>query len=62
LVIITPAKQLGFPDTEDQSADLVDVGDDDDGLGWKVVKILTYRSRRLTVHHASSSGSALASC
>jgi hypothetical protein len=36
-------KQLGFLDTEDQSEDLVDVGDDDDGLEWKVVKILTYR-------------------
>jgi hypothetical protein len=39
-------KQLGFLDTEDQSEDLVDVGDDDDGLEWKVVKILTYRWSR----------------
>ena len=34
---------LGFLDTEDQSEDLVDVGDDDDDLEWKVLKILTYR-------------------
>ena len=39
----TTQKQLGFLDTDDQSEDLVDVGDDDDGLEWKVVKILTYR-------------------
>ena len=36
-------KALGFLDTEDQSEDLVDIGDDDDGLEWKVAKILTYR-------------------
>src|SRR5262245_7990764 len=36
-------KQLSFLDAEDQSEDLIDVGDDDDGLEWKVVKILTYR-------------------
>jgi hypothetical protein len=36
-------KALGFLDTEDQSEDLVDVGEDDDGLEWKVVKVLTYR-------------------
>jgi hypothetical protein len=36
-------KQLGFLHTEDQSEDLVDVGDDDDDLEWKVLKILTYR-------------------
>jgi Replication protein len=39
-------KALGFLDTEDQSEDLVDVGEDDDGLEWKVVKILTYRWSR----------------
>ena len=39
-------KQLSFLDAEDQSEDLIDVGDDDDGLEWKVVKILTYRWSR----------------
>ena len=39
-------KELGFLDGDDQSEDLVDVGDDDDGLEWKVVKILTYRWSR----------------
>src|SRR6516162_4991708 len=36
-------RALGFLDTDDQSEDLVDVGDDDDDVEWKVVKILTYR-------------------
>jgi hypothetical protein len=39
-------KQLGLLDTEDQSEDPIDVGDDNDGLEWKVVKILTYRWSR----------------
>ena len=39
-------KSLGFLDTKDQSEDLVDVGEDDDGLEWKVAKILTYRWSR----------------
>jgi hypothetical protein len=40
-------KSLGFLDAEEQSEDFIDVGDDDDGgVEWKVVKVLTYRWSR----------------
>jgi hypothetical protein len=38
-------KQLGFRDTDEQSEDLIDVGEDD-GVEWKVTRLLTYRWTR----------------
>jgi hypothetical protein len=52
---------LGFLDTEDQSEDLVDVGDDD-GLEWKVVKILTYRWPRTKERGGGRIGSSTFAC
>jgi hypothetical protein len=39
-------RQLGFLDNDEGSEDLVDVGEEDDGAVWKVVRVLTYRWRR----------------
>src|SRR5215469_17208782 len=39
-------KELGFLDAEEQSEDLIDVGEDEDGEVWKVVRVLTYRGSR----------------
>ena len=39
-------KELGFLDAEEQSEDLIDVGEDEDGEVWKVVRVLTYRWSR----------------
>jgi len=35
-------KELGFLDAEEQSEDLIDVGEEEDGEAWKVVRVLTY--------------------
>jgi hypothetical protein len=39
-------KELGFLDAEEQSEDLIDVGEDEDGEVWKLVRVLTYRWSR----------------
>jgi hypothetical protein len=39
-------KELGFLDAEEQSEDLIDVGEDEDGEVWKLVHVLTYRWSR----------------
>jgi hypothetical protein len=39
-------KELGFLDAEEQSEDLIDVGEDEDGEVWKVVRVVTYRWSR----------------
>ena len=37
-------KALGFLDDDgEQSEDLIDVGDEDDGGNWRCVRVLTYR-------------------
>src|SRR5215470_16661071 len=36
-------KMLGFLDAEEQSENFSDVGEDEDGEVWKVVRVLTYR-------------------
>ena len=45
-VIVGIRKELGFLDAEEQSEDLIDVGEDEDGEVWKVVRVLTYRWSR----------------
>jgi len=39
-------KEFGFLDSEEQSEDLIDVGEDEDGEVSKVVRVLTYRRSR----------------
>jgi hypothetical protein len=39
-------KELGFLDAEEQSEHLIDVGEDEDGEVWKVVRVLIYRWSR----------------
>ena len=39
-------KELGFLDAEEQSEDLIDGGEDEDGEVWKIVRVLTYRCLR----------------
>jgi len=40
-------KALGFLDDDgEQSEDLIDVGDEDDGGNWRCVRVLTYRWTR----------------
>ena len=36
-------KELGFLGAEEQTEDLIDVGEDEDGEVWKVIRVLTYR-------------------
>ena len=45
-VVVADTKVAGFLDAEDQTEDLIDVGEDEDGEVWKVVRVVTYRWSR----------------